>query len=199
MKPPTHPHTYHLSLGAIQGPLHCKHNQRPSPHFTTHLELYRDSPPQLTKPEIKTPHISPLSKNYTLIASPLPMKIEIPNLHKELHQKRALHCLHYQTLFPHPHPNLNHHNELLSDNFFTAKTTSPQWTQPEIIPKPHPSQGATQRELLNCLNYKKFLPHNHKKLRRHDLSSTYIKRDPPHFTSHKKVQRDNLSTTNTPK
>ena len=102
MSPPTNPHTYHLSLGAIQRPLHCKLNQRPSPHFTTHLELYRDSPPQLTKPEITPSHISPLSKSYTQIASPLPIKIEIPNLHKELHKKRALHCLHYQTLFPHP-------------------------------------------------------------------------------------------------
>ena len=115
---PTHPHTYHLSLGAIQRPLHCKLNQRPSPHFTTHLELYQDSPLQLTKPVITPQHISPLSKSYTQIASPLPIKIEIPNLHKELHKKRALHCLHYQTLFP--PPNLNDHNELERDNFFTA-------------------------------------------------------------------------------
>ena len=102
MRLPTRPHTYQLSLGTIQRPLHCKHNPRPSPHFTTHLELYRHSPPQLTKPEFTPPHISTLSKSYTRIAPPLQIKIKIPNLHKELHKKRALHCVHYQTLFPPP-------------------------------------------------------------------------------------------------
>ena len=167
--------TFHHSFGAIQRqpPAADKTRNHPPPHLTPLKELHTDS--LSTANKNRNPQTSQGITQQT--SSPL----------------RTL----SDTLLP--PPNLNHSNELQRDNFYTAKTTSPQWTQPEITHKPHPSQGASQRELLNCLYYKKFHHTTHKKLCRDDLSSTYINRDPPHFTPHKKLHRDNLSTTNTPK
>ena len=104
-------------------------------------------------------------------------------------QSQPLHCEHYQRLTP----NLTHHKELHREELFTPDTTGNP-------PKSQPSQGATQKLLIHCLNYKR-LPITHLSLgatQRQPHHCQHKERTAPH-TPHKELCRDNPSTAYTTK